>query len=318
MPGFDTRAAALLLLAGALSCASCQRTAAAPPLFELVAPEASGVTFVNELPEDTAFNILNYLYYYNGGGVAAGDVDGDGLPDLYLTSNLGPDRLYRNKGHFRFEDITERAGVTGPPGWTSGVTMADVNGDGRLDIYVSAVSYLGMHGRNVLYVNNGDGTFTDRTDAYGLEHVGYATQAAFLDYDGDGDLDVYLLNSSTHTERAIAPSTSRTVRRPAFVSTRTTSCAIGSSPCSQSHRARQRMPLPHISASEASRLKIRMRISALVEGRTTSSPSAPMPKWRSQTARASRGQSASNWRPSTRTKSLPVPWSFANCIRTCS
>jgi hypothetical protein len=210
MPGSYRHLSGLILLAGALSCASCE--SADRTLFELVAPEASGVTFANTLPEDTTFNILNYLYYYNGGGVAAGDVDGDGLPDLYLTSNLGPDRLYRNTGHFHFEDITERAGVRGPPGWTSGVAMADVNGDGRLDIYVSAVNYLNMHGRNVLYVNNGDGTFTDRTQEYGLEHVGYSTQAAFFDYDGDGDLDMYLLNNSTHTERAASPSTSRTVR----------------------------------------------------------------------------------------------------------
>jgi hypothetical protein len=211
MPGSYSYLSGLILLAGALPCASCERTADRP-LFELVAPEASGVAFVNALPEDTASNILNYLYYYNGGGVAAGDVDGDGLPDLYLTSNLGPDRLYRNTGHFRFEDITERAGVQGPPGWTSGVAMADVNGDGRLDIYVSAVNYLNMHGRNVLYVNNGDGTFTDRTTEFGLDHVGYSTQAAFFDYDGDGDLDMYLLNNSTHTERAASPSTNRAVR----------------------------------------------------------------------------------------------------------
>jgi len=211
MPGSYRHLSGLILLAGALPCAGCERTAERP-LFQMVAPEASGVAFVNALPEDTAFNILNYLYYYNGGGVAAGDVDGDGLPDLYLTSNLGPNRLYRNTGHFRFEDVTERAGVRGPSGWTSGVAMADVNGDGRLDIYVCAVSYLGMHGRNVLYVNNGDGTFTDRTTEFGLAHVGYSTQAAFFDYDGDGDLDMYLLNNSTHTERAISPSTSRTVR----------------------------------------------------------------------------------------------------------
>jgi len=201
------------LLAGALTCVSCRRDTE-PPLFELVAPTASGVTFVNALPEDSAFNILDYLYYYNGGGVAAGDIDGDGLPDLYFTSNLGPDRLYRNKGHFQFEDVTERAGVAGPPGWKSGVTMADVNGDGRLDIYVSAVNYLAMHGRNILYVNNGDGTFTDRTRQYGLEHVGYSTQAAFFDYDGDGDLDMYLLNSSVHSERLPSSHPQRTPRHP--------------------------------------------------------------------------------------------------------
>jgi hypothetical protein len=202
-----------------MTIAACARSeptkeASAPPLFEMMAPERTGVAFVNELPENAELGILNYLYYYNGGGVAAGDVDGDGLPDLYFTSNLGRDRLYRNLGGFRFEDITERAGVGGSEGWTSGVSMADVNGDGHLDIYVSAVSHLTMHGRNVLYVNDGDGTFTDRTREYGLEHVGYSTQAAFLDYDRDGDLDVYLLNHSTHTERSISPRPRRDVRHP--------------------------------------------------------------------------------------------------------
>src|SRR5688572_25616702 len=173
----------------ALALAACSRAESAPPLFELLRPEETGVTFVNELPEKRELNALNYLYYYNGGGVAAGDIDNDGLADLYFTSNLGPDQLYLNKGNYRFEDITDRAGVRGPPGWTSGVTMADVNGDGRTDIYVSAVSYLTMKGRNVLYINNGDRTFTDRTEEYGLGHAGYSTQAAFFDYDGDGDLD---------------------------------------------------------------------------------------------------------------------------------
>ena len=170
-------------------------------MFETLSPTSTGVTFVNELPEKPDFNILNYLYYYNGGGVAVGDIDGDGLPDLYFTSNLGPNRLYRNKGNLRFEDITERAGVGAPDGWKTGVTMADVNGDGRLDIYVSSVSYLTELGRNTLFINNGDGTFTDRTKEYGLDFAGYSTQAVFFDYDCDGDLDMYLVNSSTHAER---------------------------------------------------------------------------------------------------------------------
>jgi len=189
-----------------------RRTPPAPQLFVAVAPEASGITFANTLPEDSAVNIVNYLYYYNGGGVAAGDIDGDGLVDLYFTSNLGSNRLYRNLGNLRFEDITDRAGVADSVGWKSGVTMADVNGDGRLDIYVSGVNYRGMNGRNVLYINNGDGTFTDRADEYGLGFSGYSTQAAFFDYDGDGDLDMYLLNSSTLAERAASKSTSRTDR----------------------------------------------------------------------------------------------------------
>ncbi len=213
------RTPAMLFAAGLLGLAGCDRQESArkegaPTLFELLPQKATGVTFANALPEKPDFNILNYLYYYNGGGVAAGDIDGDNLPDLYFTSNLGPDRLYLNKGNYRFEDITERAGVRGPPGWTSGVTMADVNGDGRLDIYVSAVSYLSMKGRNVLYVNNGDRTFTDRTAQYGLEHAGYSTQAAFFDYDGDGDLDMYLLNHSTHTERGVSSRPQRSPRHP--------------------------------------------------------------------------------------------------------
>ena len=201
------RRAPLLLNAVAVLVA-CRGPAKAPPLFELLSPPATGVTFANRLPEDTAFNILNYLYYYNGGGVAVGDVNNDGLPDLYFTSNLGPNRLYLNKGNYHFEDVTERAGVADSAGWKTGVTMADVNGDGYVDIYVSAVDYLTMHGRNVLYINNGDGTFTDRTAEYGLDHAGYATQALFFDYDGDGYLDMYLLNNSTHGERGVGVSES--------------------------------------------------------------------------------------------------------------
>src|SRR5436190_962382 len=201
------------LLVTALALSSCRRSPPVPQLFVSVDPEASGVTFANALPEESVVNIINYLYSYNGGGVAAGDIDGDGLVDLYFTSNLGRNRLYRNLGDFRFEDITTRAGVGDSVGWKSGVTMADVNGDGKLDIYVCGVNSLGIPGgRNVLYINNGDGTFTDRTAAYGLDFAGYSTQAAFFDYDGDGDLDMYLLNSSTFAERAAAPSTNRAVR----------------------------------------------------------------------------------------------------------
>ncbi len=193
-----TRAAQrLVLLVVAMALASC-RHARAPQMFELLPPERTGVTFVNRLPDDTAFNILTYMYYYDGGGVAVGDINNDGLPDLYFTSNVGPNHLYLNKGDYHFEDITDRAGVADADGWKTGVTMADVNGDGLVDIYVSAVDYLTMHGHNVLYINNGDGTFTDRTKEYGLDFAGLSTQALFFDYDGDGDLDMYLLTHSPH------------------------------------------------------------------------------------------------------------------------
>lgn len=199
---------AAVLLVGA----SCRQTR--PTLFEALPPSYTGVSFTNRLPEDTSFNILNYLYYYNGGGVAVGDINNDGLPDLYFTSNLGANHLYLNKGNYQFEDITERAGVADSVGWKSGVTMVDVNGDGLVDIFVCGVSYLGVRGRNVLYINNGDGTFTDRTKEYGLEFEGYSTQALFFDYDGDGDLDMYLLNHSVHAEHGTGSPASRTERNP--------------------------------------------------------------------------------------------------------
>jgi hypothetical protein len=204
-----------LLAAGALALAAAGCERLAPPLFERLAPAATGITFVNAVPEDdTTLNIVNFLNYYDGGGVAAGDVDGDGLPDLYFTANVGPNRLYRNLGNYRFEDVTERAGVANPEGWKTGVTMADVNGDGRLDIYVSAMSYLTMRGRNALYMNNGDGTFSDPTSEYGLDFAGYSTQALFFDYDGDGDLDMYLLNYSAHMEREPSARPQREPRHP--------------------------------------------------------------------------------------------------------
>lgn len=186
---------------------ACQRGERQSPIFELLPAGRTGLSFENRLPEAADFNILNYLYYYNGGGVAVGDIDNDGLQDLYLSSNLESNRLYRNLGDYRFEDVTDRAGVPGPPGWKTGVTMADVNGDGHVDLYVSAVSYLGQQGHNILYLNNGNGTFADKTAEYGLEQRAFGTQAAFFDYDLDGDLDVYLLNHSTHVERGIDPFT---------------------------------------------------------------------------------------------------------------
>ncbi len=161
----------------------------------------TNIGFSNDVESTPEFNIQNYLYFYDGGGVAAGDINNDGLTDLFFTGNSVADRLYLNKGNFEFEDITESAGFKHQPdSWSTGVTMADINGDGYLDIYVSRVNYLIKSGPNQLYINNGDSTFTESAAEYGLDFEGYSTQASFFDYDNDGDLDMFLLNHSFHSE----------------------------------------------------------------------------------------------------------------------
>ena len=166
-------------------------------LFTLLSPEDTGIDFSNNLLSSEDSNILEYLYFYNGGGVALGDINNDGWVDIYFTSNQGQNKLYLNKGNFEFEDITQTAGVDGGGGWSTGVTMADVNGDGLLDIYVCQVGdYKGLKGKNKLYINNGDLTFTEMAEAYGIDFEGFSTHALFFDFDNDGDLDLYLLNHS--------------------------------------------------------------------------------------------------------------------------
>jgi enediyne biosynthesis protein E4 len=164
-------------------------------LFTLLPAEKTGIDFQNTLNSNSDLNILEYLYFYNGGGVAAGDINNDGLIDLYFTGNQVPNKLYLNKGNFQFEDITQSAGVDGDGGWSTGVTMADVNGDGLLDIYVSQVAEIGKSpGKNKLYINLGGEKFKESAEEYHLDFSGYSTHAVFFDYDRDGDLDLYLLN----------------------------------------------------------------------------------------------------------------------------
>jgi enediyne biosynthesis protein E4 len=166
-------------------------------LFAKIPAAQSGLTFRNDLEFDEKFNIFTYRNFYNGGGVALGDVNNDGLLDIYLTSNLGENKLYLNRGDFRFEDVTNTAGVAGSRAWSTGVAMADVNGDGLLDIYVcNSGDIKGDNKQNELFINNGDGTFTELAAQYGLADQGFSTHAVFFDYDNDGDLDVYLLNNS--------------------------------------------------------------------------------------------------------------------------
>ncbi|RXG27412.1 VCBS repeat-containing protein [Leeuwenhoekiella marinoflava] len=163
--------------------------------------EKTGVSFQNTLTATEDMNILDYLYFYNGGGLAIGDINNDGLPDIYFSGNQVKNQLYLNKGGLQFENITETAGVAGNSDWNTGAVMADINGDGLLDIYVCAVVGLnGLDGNNELFINNGDGTFTERAAEYGLDLDTFSSSAAFLDYDLDGDLDIYILNHAVHTQ----------------------------------------------------------------------------------------------------------------------
>lgn len=181
---------------------SCRQEESAQRLFEKLTPQETNINFENTLKEDTLFNGVNYLYFYDGGGVAVGDINNDGLADIYFTANMFPNHLYVNKGDFQFVDITKTAGVDGgTEGWFTGATMADINGDGFLDIYVCRANYLDKKGPNLLFINNGDLTFTERAEEYGLDHTGLCRQAAFFDYDLDGDLDMYLLNHSVHSKK---------------------------------------------------------------------------------------------------------------------
>src|SRR5512133_398717 len=182
---------------------SCQREKKpADKVFTIMEPASTGISFKNQLTETDQFNIIEYLYFNNGAGVAAGDVNSDGLTDLYFTANQTGNKLYLNKGNLKFEDITDSAGVTGTGSWKTGVTMADVNGDGLLDMYVCEVDgYKGLKGANKVFINQGDLTFRDEAKEYGLDFRGFATQAAFFDYDLDGDLDMYLVTHSVHSSR---------------------------------------------------------------------------------------------------------------------
>ena len=183
----------VVLMAGAL--VACE-SASQKTLFSKLPSDSTGITFTNEVEGRPGRHLLNFTYLYNGGGVAAGDVNDDGRPDLYFTANMGPNALYLNQGNFQFKEVTTEAGVQDTTGWTTGVTMGDVNGDGHLDIYVCKAGNIGAdHRSNRLYVNDGDGTFTERAAEYGLDASSYSTHATFFDYDRDGDLDLYLLNN---------------------------------------------------------------------------------------------------------------------------
>jgi hypothetical protein len=201
-----------------------ERTTAAPPrdghLFTLLPSSYTGVRFENRLTDTRELNIFTYRNYYNGGGVALGDLTGDGLPELLLTSNLGGNRLYLNEGSFRFRDITRVAGVKGKGFWATGVTFADVDGDGLLDVYICYAGNVEVERRaNELYINKGKNAkgepiFAEEGAAYGIADEGYSTHAAFFDYDRDGDLDLYVVNNSFRPVSSFGLRNIRHVRNP--------------------------------------------------------------------------------------------------------
>ena len=199
----------LLIVFVCLSCATKDKQ----KQFSLLSPDKSGITFSNNLQPIDKINILDYLYFYNGGGVAIGDINNDGLQDIYFTGNQTENKLYLNKGNLQFEDITATSETIGTSQWNTGVTMADVNGDGLLDIYICAVTGIGnLKGKNELFINNGNSTFTESAKDFGLDFQTYATQASFFDYDNDGDLDMYLLNQAVHTKGSYGKATIRKKR----------------------------------------------------------------------------------------------------------
>ncbi len=195
---------------------SCKKQANVDTLFRLVEATDSGIQFSNDIDDKDSMNIIQYLYYYNGAGVATADFNNDGLEDIFFVSNKGKNKLYINKGSLKFEDQSVTAGIEGIGNWKTGVTVADVNADGLMDIYVCEVSnYKSFKGKNQLFVNKGTNKtgqihFVDEAHKYGLDAVGFCTQAAFFDYDKDGDLDMYLLKHSVHTARNYRDTSIRT------------------------------------------------------------------------------------------------------------
>jgi hypothetical protein len=181
-----------LLLIFLISC-----TPSADKMFTLLPSNITGINFRNPLQYTESFNVLTYGNFYYGGGVSVGDINNDGLSDIYFTGNMVGSRLYLNQGDFKFKEIAKQAGVFAEGLWNTGTTMADVNGDGLMDIYVCRSAASNPEKRkNLLFINNGDLTFTEKGSEFGVDDSGYSTQGAFFDYDNDGDLDLYVLNHS--------------------------------------------------------------------------------------------------------------------------
>ena len=183
-------------------------------IFVEVESARSGLNIANNLIKSDSLNIIEYLYYYNGSGVAIGDINNDGWEDIYLGGNQVADKLYLNKGNMTFEDITLSSGLNEDFSWTTGVTIDDINGDGHNDIYVCKVGLINPQDatHNLLYINKGDGTFEEKSKEYGLNFRGFSTHASFFDFDKDGDLDVYLLNHNIHSVQSYGKTDKRSTK----------------------------------------------------------------------------------------------------------
>ncbi len=194
---FCLRDFVIIWLFCAISCSPSGQGSANENLFALIPSSETGISFANRVTDNREMNILNYHNFYNGGGVAIGDINNDGMPDIFFTSNQGANKLYLNKGHLTFEDITAKALPQSKHKWHTGVTMVDINADGWLDIYVCNAGIMAGDDRsNELFINQHDGTFREQAHEYGLDDKGASTQAIFFDYDHDGDLDCFVLNNS--------------------------------------------------------------------------------------------------------------------------
>ncbi|MBS1564349.1 MAG: VCBS repeat-containing protein, partial [Bacteroidetes bacterium] len=196
-----------LLFTGALllCLVACKHTGNSPALFEALDDNATGLHFTNKLTPTAQFNLFRYMYFYNGGGVGAGDFNNDGLVDLFFAANQGESKLFLNDGHLHFHDVTGQAQIPHDSGWSTGVSVVDINNDGLLDLYICRVGQLNglPRSHNLLLVCQGIGKdgvphYADKSQEYGLDFSGFSTQAVFFDYDHDGDLDLYLLNHTIH------------------------------------------------------------------------------------------------------------------------
>ena len=190
---------------------SCKKNDHGAGMFEVLGDDKTGLHFVNKLKPTQEFNMFNYMYFYNGAGVGAGDFNNDGLIDLFFTSNQGDNKIYLNKGKLKFADVTKEARIPQDSGWSTGVSVVDINNDGLLDIYICKVGkYEVLNSKNQLLICKGIGKndipfYEDEAKQYGLDYSGFSTQALFFDYDMDGDLDMFLLNHSVHQNGTFAP-----------------------------------------------------------------------------------------------------------------